>query len=217
LNQAGGFLCLGGKDVSTYFENLDGLTYCTVFGGLSRPSSNRDGTYPGCDRGDSRVPTTAPTTITDESFSCTAVSEIPTAECQALVTFYEATDGPNWVDNTGWLETTTPCSWYGLTCAGSHVDTLSLFYNDLQGQLPAALADLPQLRVLDLHNNAIPCPLIVMPRSSEASLRPQHISNFLSRSAEESLRICCFVGIPRSEDFARNDKFQFEILPMERI
>jgi hypothetical protein len=163
------------------------------------------------------VPTTAPTTITDESFSCTAVSEIPTAECQALVTFYEATDGPNWVDNTGWLETTTPCSWYGLTCAGSHVDTLSLFYNDLQGQLPAALADLPQLRVLDLHNNAIPCPLIVMPRSSEASLRPQHISNFLSRSAEESLRICCFVGIPRSEDFARNDKFQFEILPMERI
>jgi len=101
------------------------------------------------------APTTAPTTITDESFSCTAVSEIPTAECQALVTFYEATDGPNWVDNTGWLETTTPCTWYGLTCAASHVDTLSLFYNDLQGQLPAALADLPQLRVLDLHNNAI--------------------------------------------------------------
>jgi hypothetical protein len=101
------------------------------------------------------VPTTAPTTITDESFSCTAVSEIPTAECQALVTFYEATDGPNWADHTGWLETTTPCSWYGVTCAGSHVDTLALLYNNLQGQLPPTLAGLPQLRVLDLHNNAI--------------------------------------------------------------
>lgn len=101
------------------------------------------------------VPTTAPPTVVDEGFNCTAVSEIPTAECQALVAFYEATNGTNWIDDTGWLATTTPCSWYGVTCAGGHVDMLALFYNNLQGQLPAALADLPQLRVLDLHNNAI--------------------------------------------------------------
>jgi hypothetical protein len=95
-----------------------------------------------------------PTPTTDTTFDCTAVSEIPTTECQALVAFYEATDGPNWADHTGWLETNTPCSWYGVTCAGGHVDTLALFYNNLHGQLPAALADLPQLRGLDLHNNA---------------------------------------------------------------
>ncbi len=100
------------------------------------------------------VPTT-PVTITDEGFSCAAVSEIPAAECQALVTFYEATEGANWDDQTGWLETNTPCSWYGVACADGHVDSLGLYYNNLQGQLPAALADLSGLRVLDLHNNAI--------------------------------------------------------------
>ncbi len=101
------------------------------------------------------VPTTPPITITDEGFSCTAVTEIPAAECQALVAFYEATEGAKWADQTGWLQTNTPCSWYGVACADGHVDTLGLYYNNLQGQLPAALSDLLRLRVLDLHNNAI--------------------------------------------------------------
>ncbi len=96
-----------------------------------------------------------PTPTTTSAFDCMVVSEIPTAECQALVASYEATQGANWVDHTGWLETNTPCSWYGVACADGHVDTLALYFNNLQGQLPAALADLPQLRVLDLHNNAI--------------------------------------------------------------
>jgi hypothetical protein len=102
---------------------------------------------------------TSPTPITYNAFDCAAVSEIPTAECQALVTFYEATEGANWGDQTGWLATTTPCSWVGVTCVGGHVDTLALFFNNLQGPLPAALADLPGLRVLDLHNNAITGPI----------------------------------------------------------
>ncbi|MFO7681211.1 MAG: leucine-rich repeat domain-containing protein [Chloroflexota bacterium] len=96
-----------------------------------------------------------PTPITNNAFDCATVSEIPAAECQALVTLYEATEGANWQDQTGWLVTNTPCSWVGVTCADGHVDTLALFFNNLQGQLPAALAALPRLRVLDLHNNAI--------------------------------------------------------------
>ncbi|MCL4262905.1 MAG: hypothetical protein KJ069_06805 [Anaerolineae bacterium] len=96
-----------------------------------------------------------PTPVTNNTFDCAAVTEIPTAECQALVAFYQAANGPAWVDQTGWLATNTPCSWYGVTCAGNHVDTLALFFNNLQGPLPAALADLPGLRVLDLHNNAL--------------------------------------------------------------
>lgn len=88
-------------------------------------------------------------------FDCATVSEIPEAECRALVAVYEATEGVNWADGSGWMETSTPCSWYGVVCEGGHVDSLALFYNNLQGQLPAALADLPELRVLDLHNNAL--------------------------------------------------------------
>lgn len=111
---------------------------------------------PGGTTGETAVMPALPTpTTTSSAFACTAVTEIPVAECQALVTFYQATQGANWVERSGWLATNTPCSWYGVACEGGHVDTLGLYYNNLQGQLPAALGDLPQLRVLDLHNNAI--------------------------------------------------------------
>jgi len=93
--------------------------------------------------------------IGDQVYDCTAVTEIPVVECQALVAFYQATNGPNWTENGDWLATASPCSWYGLTCVDGHVESLAIFFNDLQGQLPAALADLGQLRLLDLHNNNI--------------------------------------------------------------
>lgn len=88
-------------------------------------------------------------------FDCANVSEIPTNECQALVAFYEATNGPAWLEKSGWLQTTTPCSWYGLACVDGRVEMIALFFNELQGELPAALANLSALRVLDLHNNAL--------------------------------------------------------------
>lgn len=98
-------------------------------------------------------------TTPDARFDCGAVTEIPTAECQALVSFYDATGGPRWQDNSGWLATNTPCSWNGASCADGHVDRLGLFFNNLQGPLPTALADLAQLRALDLHNNSISGPI----------------------------------------------------------
>jgi hypothetical protein len=45
-----------------------------------------------------------------QSFSCASVIEIPTAECNELVTLYNSTNGANWKNNTGWLSTNTPCS-----------------------------------------------------------------------------------------------------------
>jgi hypothetical protein len=112
------------------------------------------------------APTTAATNQ-DNRFDCATVSEIPAAECQALLAFYEATNGPAWANNdpagesasSAWLATNTPCSWPGVTCVGGHVDTLALFFNELQGELPATLADLTHLRVLDLHNNALRGPI----------------------------------------------------------
>lgn len=92
----------------------------------------------------------------DESgFDCTAVQEIDQAACEALVAFYEATDGAGWHDHTGWLENTTPCGWVGVSCVNGRVDILALPFNNLQGQLPEALAGLAPLRVLDLHNNGL--------------------------------------------------------------
>lgn len=93
--------------------------------------------------------------IPAEGAFCTGVTEIPGSECQALVDFYEATGDKEWVDNSGWLDIATPCRWPGITCANGHVDSLALFYSNLQGELPASLAGLSHLRLLDLHNNAL--------------------------------------------------------------
>ena len=42
---------------------------------------------------------------------CESVTEIPLSECQALVDFYANVGGESWVTHTGWLQTTTPCTW----------------------------------------------------------------------------------------------------------
>ena len=85
---------------------------------------------------------------------CKSVSEIPVEECQDLVALYDDTNGDSWTINTGWKQTTTPCSWYGVSCAFGHVYTLSLSNNNLDGTLPA-LANLSSLSELHLSDNLL--------------------------------------------------------------
>jgi hypothetical protein len=99
--------------------------------------------------------TARPIATAAAGFDCKTVEEIPTAECEALRTFYRVTGGPQWVNSTGWLASNTPCSWFGVSCISTNVDTLGLFFNRLSGHLPADLVGLTALRVLDLHNNQI--------------------------------------------------------------
>ena len=79
------------------------------------------------------------------TFDCAAVTEIPQSECEALVAFYISTGGDNWSHNTGWLQTTTPCMWYGLTCSEGHVSRLHLHSNGLRGEIPQEIGDLTEL------------------------------------------------------------------------
>jgi len=41
---------------------------------------------------------------------------IPTAECDILVEFYNATDGSGWNDDTNWLTDSDACNWAGIDC-----------------------------------------------------------------------------------------------------
>lgn len=93
--------------------------------------------------------------VSEAVFGCSAVSEIPAAECQALTAFYEAANGTGWKEQSGWLDSTTPCAWFGVSCEGGHVVSLALVDNNLGGQLPDALAGLTNLKTLDLHQNGI--------------------------------------------------------------
>ncbi len=86
---------------------------------------------------------------------CTTQTEIPQAECEALVAFYTSTDGANWTTNTDWLATTTPCSWYGVTCAGGHVTGIAMVSNQLSGTIPSELGNLTNLQTLHLYDNQL--------------------------------------------------------------
>lgn len=93
--------------------------------------------------------------VTPAQFSCANVTEITTTECVALVALYTSTDGVNWITNTNWLSTTTPCSWYGVGCAGGQVSNLNLDSNQLRGPLPSELGNLVNLQNLRLENNQL--------------------------------------------------------------
>ncbi|MEM7532538.1 MAG: fibronectin type III domain-containing protein [Chloroflexota bacterium] len=91
---------------------------------------------------------------------CDAVSEIPQAECDALVSIYDSTNGPGWTMTANqWLETTTPCGWMGVTCEGGRVTKLDLSNNGngygLTGGLPAEIGSLTQLKELALRGNQL--------------------------------------------------------------
>ena len=54
-------------------------------------------------------------------------TDIPQAECDALVNFYYDTDGDTWSTNQGWLQTGNVCDvWYGVSCDGSGVNQITL-------------------------------------------------------------------------------------------
>ncbi len=89
------------------------------------------------------------------SFDCSAVTDIPYTECSALAALYASTNGPAWKQQGGWLATTTPCSWYGVSCANQHVTSLQLSSNLLAGSIPAAIGELTGLQSLVLHNNQL--------------------------------------------------------------
>ena len=93
------------------------------------------------------------------TFDCAAVTEIPQSECEALVAFYISTGGDNWTNNTGWLQTSTPCTWYGLTCNEGHVSHLHIYGNGLSGHLPQELGDLAELIELWLVSRSLAGPI----------------------------------------------------------
>ncbi len=98
---------------------------------------------------------TAPPTATATADFCSSVTEIPQSECDALVALYNNTDGSNWINHQDWLQTNTPCEWYGVTCNNGHVYTLNLGTNQLSGSIPTSLGNLTQLQNLWLNNNQL--------------------------------------------------------------
>ena len=85
----------------------------------------------------------------------------------ALVALYEATDGPNWVNNDNWLTDAPLGDWYGVDTGDYgrvvRLDLRGTWDSDfgrwvghgLHGAIPPELANLTNLKVLHLHANSL--------------------------------------------------------------
>ena len=82
-------------------------------------------------------------------------SEVSQTQCEALVALYENTNGPSWTNDSNWLATTSPCTWFGISCDGSNVVSISMPDNGLSGTLPVELGNLSALENLLLYSNAL--------------------------------------------------------------
>ena len=93
----------------------------------------------------------------------------------ALIALYEATDGPNWTNNTNWATDKPLDQWHGVqTDSGGGVTALLLAGNRLQGTIPHALTNLTRLQTLQLSANVltgcIPQPLHDIPTTDLTKL-----------------------------------------------
>ena len=101
------------------------------------------------------APITAQARLAPAAFDCSTATGIPSIECQALVALYNSTNGAGWTNHSGWLTTTTPCSWYGVSCNTGHVNQLGLQSNQLSGNIPPELGNLVYLQSVHLALNQL--------------------------------------------------------------
>ena len=74
----------------------------------------------------------------------------------ALVAFYNATGGANWGNNGKWLSGAPMGEWHGVTTVSDgRVTHLSLYGNQLTGEIPAELGSLTNLTELQLRSNQL--------------------------------------------------------------
>lgn len=73
----------------------------------------------------------------------------------ALTALYEALDGDNWNYKDNWNTDAPLGDWYGVYTDGGLVTEISLYNNNLVGEIPAAIGDITTLRRLYLGRNQI--------------------------------------------------------------
>ena len=89
-------------------------------------------------------------------------AQVTEKEFQALKAFYNATDGNNWKNRTGWenINTTATAadvngSWFGLVITDGHVTKIGMSSNLKGGYLPPQIGDLAWLKYLEVDNDQL--------------------------------------------------------------
>src|SRR5262245_1181898 len=78
------------------------------------------------------------------------------AERKALIEFYEALSGPDWIERDFWASDKPVGEWHGVTTdADGYVTVLTIYDNNLTGQMSPAVCRLQRLQTLHLSFNKI--------------------------------------------------------------
>ena len=85
--------------------------------------------------------------------STVCIAQVSSTEKQALLDFYNALNGDEWVQS--WDLETPVSNWQGVTLENDKVIAISLLFNNLKGELPGSIEDLRHLKVLELSFNKI--------------------------------------------------------------
>ena len=97
-----------------------------------------------------------PAGVVSASQSRTSPSATQTSDREILIAFYNATDGPNWINSDNWLTDAPLGEWYGVdTDASGRVVQLDLYENELSGTIPMELGRLAKLERLFLTSNTL--------------------------------------------------------------
>lgn len=94
-----------------------------------------------------------------ESFSCADITDVRQFECEALVSFYNSTNGAGWVEKTNWLTSNNVGDWYGVSISNGHVSGLRMDNNNLNGTLPPDLVNLGWTQEITLTGDHLTGPI----------------------------------------------------------
>ena len=87
---------------------------------------------------------------------CQKVTSISNSQCQALILFYNNTNGKEWTDTPEnlWGLTNMPCEWKGITCRDGNIISIERNSKELKGFIHN-LDGLSYLEEIDLYRNSI--------------------------------------------------------------
>ena len=83
------------------------------------------------------------------------LKEILEKEREALIAFYNATGGDNWINNENWCSDKPVSEWYGITVENGNVTNIDLHYNNLSGSIPLEIVKLTNLVSLNIAENKL--------------------------------------------------------------